>query len=61
MINKKDDMSKDIPIEEQIFHLIDTQCSECGHLYAMLDFETESTCPKCGNKEYYAYLISPKD
>jgi predicted nucleic acid-binding Zn-ribbon protein len=42
-------------IEEEIFHIIDTQCTECGHLYAMLDYETESECPKCGHKDFYEY------
>ena len=43
-------------MEELIFRLIDTQCTECGHLYAMLDFEKESECPKCHHIDHYDEL-----
>ena len=44
----------DIALEDLYLFIVDTQCPNCGYLYAMLEFETESECPKCGYVEYYS-------
>jgi predicted Zn-ribbon and HTH transcriptional regulator len=41
------------PEEEETLHIIDTQCSMCGYLYAMLDYENFSKCPNCFYIDYY--------
>lgn len=40
---------KDVP------GIIDTDCSECHHLYGMVDGSIETTCPKCGNKDEHEW------